>query len=208
MARTQTVTDWRKEWFEIADATYLKTAARAALPRVALHAVQTSIEANKAPHHVDDAVFFEAPSRIQASLSRMIGAKPEEIALTTGASTGAAAVAHFLRSEPGDEVVTAAEGKQAARSVAIELLATLQATIGDLNDLRRIVTLLVFVNSWPNVVETHVVANGASELFIEVFEERGAHARSAVGVLQIPFGCCVEIEMFVETFVSESACEL
>jgi enamine deaminase RidA (YjgF/YER057c/UK114 family) len=53
-----------------------------------------------------------------------------------------------------------------------------------------------------------MVANGASELFIEVFEERGPHARSAVGVSQIPFGCCVEIEMVVEVFVSESACEL
>jgi len=62
VATIQTATDWRKEWFEIADATYLNTAAHAALPRVALHAVQTSIEANKSPHHMDDAVFFEAPS--------------------------------------------------------------------------------------------------------------------------------------------------
>src|SRR5271168_4742432 len=107
MAIIQTATDWRKEWFEIADATYLNTAAHAAIPRVALHAVQTSIEVNKSPHHMDDAVFFEAPSRIRASLSKMIGAKPEEIALTTGASTGAAAVAHFLRWKPGDEIITA-----------------------------------------------------------------------------------------------------
>src|SRR5712675_2943607 len=107
MATIQTATDWRKEWFEIADATYLNTAAHAAIPRVALHAVQTSIEANKSPHHMDDAVFFEAPSRIRASLSKMIGAKPEEIALTTGASTGVAAVAHLLRWKPGDEVITA-----------------------------------------------------------------------------------------------------
>ena len=106
------------------------------------------------------------------------------------------------------EEITTAEGKQAARSVAIELLATLQAAIGDLNDLRRIVKLLVFVNSGPHFTEVHMVANGASELFIEVFEERGAHARSALGVSQIPFGCCVEIEMVVETFVSESECEL
>src|SRR5260370_16745065 len=56
---------------------------------------------------MDDVVFFEAPSRIRASLSKMIGAKPEEIALTTGASTGVAAVAHFLRWNPGDEVITA-----------------------------------------------------------------------------------------------------
>jgi cysteine desulfurase/selenocysteine lyase len=107
MATIQTATDWRKEWFEIVDATYLNTAAHAAIPRVALHAVQTSIEVNKSPHHMDDVVFFEAPSRIRASLSKMIGAKPEEIALTTGASTGAAAVAHFLRWKPGDEVITA-----------------------------------------------------------------------------------------------------
>ena len=70
------------------------------------------------------------------------------------------------------EEITTAEGKQAARSVAIELLATLQAAIGDLNDVRRIVKLLVFVNSGPHFTEPHVVANGASELFIEVFGER------------------------------------
>jgi enamine deaminase RidA (YjgF/YER057c/UK114 family) len=103
----------------------------------------------------------------------------------------------------GDQITTA-EGKQAARSVAIELLATLQAAVGDLNDVRRIVKLLVFVNIGLHFTEPHVVANGASELFIEVFQERGAHARSALGVSQIPFGCCVEIEMIVETFGSES----
>jgi len=83
MVAASTATDWRKEWFEIDDATYLNTAAHAAIPRVALHAVQTSIEANKFPHRVEDAVFFEAPVRIRTSLSKMIGAKPEEIALTT-----------------------------------------------------------------------------------------------------------------------------
>ena len=51
MATTQTVTDWRKEWFEIEDATYLNTAAHAAMPRLTLRAVQNSIEANKFPHH-------------------------------------------------------------------------------------------------------------------------------------------------------------
>lgn len=106
------------------------------------------------------------------------------------------------------EGITTAEGKQAARGVAIEVLATLQAAIGDLNAVRRIVKLLAFVNSGPHFTEAHLVANGASELFVEVFEERGAHARSAVGVSQIPFRCCLEIEMVVETFVSESECEL
>ena len=107
MATTQAAADWSKEWFEIEDATYLNTAAHAAIPRVALGAVQASIEANKFPHHVEDAVFFEAPVRIRKSLSKIIGAKPEEIALTTGASTGVAAVAHLLTWQPGDEVITA-----------------------------------------------------------------------------------------------------
>src|SRR5437879_4075658 len=104
MATTQTVTDWRKEWFEIEDATYLNTAAHAAMPRVTLRSVQNSIEANKFPHHLDDAVFFEAPIRIRASLSKMIEARPEEIAVTAGACAGVATVAHFLTWKPGDEV--------------------------------------------------------------------------------------------------------
>ena len=101
--------------------------------------------------------------------------------------------------------ITIEEGKQAARDIAIELIATLQAAVGDLNKITRIVVL---VNSTPHFKEPHVVANGASELLREVFGERGTHARSSFGVSQIPFGCCVEIEMVVETFVSESECEL
>jgi enamine deaminase RidA (YjgF/YER057c/UK114 family) len=104
--------------------------------------------------------------------------------------------------------ITIEEGKQAARDIAIELIATLQAAVGDLNKITRIVKLVVLVNSTPHFTEPHVVANGASELFIEVFGERGTHARSSFGVAQIPFGCCVEIEMVVETFVSECECEL
>jgi len=94
--------------------------------------------------------------------------------------------------------MTTPEGKQAARGIAIELLATLHAALGDLNNVIRIVKLLVLVNSAPDFTEQHVVANGASELFVEVFGKRGAHARSAFGVAQIPFGACVEIEMIVE----------
>lgn len=94
--------------------------------------------------------------------------------------------------------ITTAQGKEAARGVAIELLATLQSALGDLDNVIRIVKLLVPVNSGPDFTEPHVVANGASELFLEIFGERGAHARSAFGVAQIPFGACVEIEMIVE----------
>jgi len=94
--------------------------------------------------------------------------------------------------------LTTAEGKQAAQSIAVDLLATLQAAVGDLNKIRRIVKLLVLVNSTPTFTEQHLVANGASELFVDIFGERGPHARSAFGIAQIPFGSCVEIELIAE----------
>ena len=94
--------------------------------------------------------------------------------------------------------LTTAQGKQAAQAIAIDLLATLQAAVGDLNKIHRIVKLLVLVNSAPAFTEQHLVANGASELLMEIFGERGAHARSAFGVAQIPLGSCVEIELIAE----------
>jgi enamine deaminase RidA (YjgF/YER057c/UK114 family) len=97
----------------------------------------------------------------------------------------------------GENLVTA-QGKEAARGIAIELLATLQGALGDLNKIARIVKLLVLVNSAPTFTEQHLVANGASELLVEVFGEKGAHARSAFGVAQIPLGACVEIELVAE----------
>jgi enamine deaminase RidA (YjgF/YER057c/UK114 family) len=97
----------------------------------------------------------------------------------------------------GESLFTA-QGKEAARGIAIELLATLHAALGDLNKITRVVKLLVLVNSAPTFTEQHLVANGASELLIEVFGEKGAHARSAFGVAQIPLGACVEIELVAE----------
>ncbi len=90
------------------------------------------------------------------------------------------------------------EGKIAARSIAIDLLASLQACIGDLNRVTRIVKVMSLVNSTPEFTEQHLVTNGCSELLAEIFGVRGQHARSAFGVAQIPFGACVEIEMIVE----------
>jgi enamine deaminase RidA (YjgF/YER057c/UK114 family) len=94
--------------------------------------------------------------------------------------------------------VTTDDGQMAARSVAIDLLGTLNAALGDLNKVSRIVKLMVLVNSTSTYTEQHVVANGASQLFEEVFGAKGTHARSAFGVAQIPFGSCVEIEMIAE----------
>ena len=90
-------------------------------------------------------------------------------------------------------------GKAAARAIAIDLLGTLHAAVGDLNKVARIVKLMSLVNSTPDYTEQHLVTNGASELIAEVFgAEVGSHARSAFGVAQIPLGACVEIEMIAE----------
>jgi enamine deaminase RidA (YjgF/YER057c/UK114 family) len=97
----------------------------------------------------------------------------------------------------GDSLSTE-EGRAAARSIAIDLLATLHAHTGDLNRVTRIVKLMSLVNSTPGFTEQHIVTNGASELVADVFGERGKHARSAFGVAQIPLGACVEIEMIAE----------
>lgn len=97
----------------------------------------------------------------------------------------------------GDNLDTAT-GQQAARAVAIDLMATLQAAVGDLSKVRRIVKVMSLVNSTLDYTEQHLVTNGCSELLGEVFGDRGAHARSAFGVAQIPLGACVEIELIAE----------
>ena len=91
-----------------------------------------------------------------------------------------------------------AQGQAAARSVAIDLMGTLHAAVGDLNRVKRIVKLMSLVNSTADFTEQHLVTNGASELMGEVFGASGAHARSAFGVAQIPLGACVEIELIAE----------
>ena len=90
------------------------------------------------------------------------------------------------------------EGKEAARAVAIDLLGTLHAAVGDLNKIQRIVKVMSLVNSTPDFVEHHLVTNGCSELIGQIFCEKGAHARSAFGVAQLPMGACVEIELVAE----------
>ena len=94
--------------------------------------------------------------------------------------------------------LTTVEGKDAARAVAIDLMGTLHAAVGDLTQIKRIVKLMVLVNSTPAFTEQHLVANGASEFFAEVFGDIGMHVCSAFGVAQIPFGSCVEIELVAE----------
>ena len=90
------------------------------------------------------------------------------------------------------------EGKAAARAIAIDLLGTLQAAVGDLGKVKRLVKVMSLVNSTPDFTEQHLVTNGASELLGQLFGQQGAHARSAFGVAQLPMGACVEIELIAE----------
>ncbi|SHN84486.1 RidA family protein [Bradyrhizobium erythrophlei] len=96
------------------------------------------------------------------------------------------------------EDITLEEGRLAARSAAIDLLATLQHATGNLDAIARISKLTAMVASTPQFFQQHLVANGASELFAEIFPDMGPHARSAFGVVQLPLQACVEVELVAE----------
>ena len=88
-------------------------------------------------------------------------------------------------------------GMAAARRCGIMLLAQIQAALGSLDRVERIVKLGVFVNSTADFTDHPKVANGASELMVEVFGEAGKHARAAVGVAALPLGVAVEVDAVV-----------
>ena len=98
---------WKDEWFPIDDVTYLNFAAHAAIPRVALNAVQSSVAAKRRPHIVDDWSFFSVAASLRQTLATLIGANPDEVALTSGAGAGLAAIAYAIQWSRGDEVVIA-----------------------------------------------------------------------------------------------------
>src|SRR5271170_7815786 len=100
-------TDWKNEWFPIEDAVYLNFAAHAAIPRVALNAVQASVAAKMRPHIVDDQSFFSVARSLRQTLATLIGASQGDIALTSGAGAGLATIAYALKWSPGDEVIIA-----------------------------------------------------------------------------------------------------
>src|SRR5258708_10895394 len=105
MAATTTSlqTDWRKEWFEIEDATYLNLAGQSPMPKVSIRAVQAALEAKKYPHQKPDSTFFEVPNRIRASIAKLIGGEPEEVALTSGPGARGTAAADWLRCKSREE---------------------------------------------------------------------------------------------------------
>ncbi|MGH2572392.1 MAG: RidA family protein [Actinomycetota bacterium] len=89
-------------------------------------------------------------------------------------------------------------GAEAARRCVLQALAALKAELGSLDRIRRIVKLSVFVSSAQGFTDQPKVANGASDLLVEVFGEAGRHARAAVGVSELPLGAPVEVELVAE----------
>ena len=94
--------------------------------------------------------------------------------------------------------VSIEEGYEGARLTAVNQLAVLKEMLGDLSKVKRVVKVLGMVNSAPEFVQQPAVINGFSDLIVEVFGERGRHARAAVGMASLPRGQAVEIEMIVE----------
>jgi enamine deaminase RidA (YjgF/YER057c/UK114 family) len=94
--------------------------------------------------------------------------------------------------------VSLEQGREAARLVCLNCLATVKTALGDLDKVQRVVKLLGFVNSAPGFEAQPQVINGASDLLVELFGERGRHARSAVGMAELPLDFPVEIEVIVE----------
>ena len=94
--------------------------------------------------------------------------------------------------------LTVEEGYAAARLTGIALLASLKAEIGSLDRVRRIVRVVGMVNATPEFTDQSKVINGCSDFLVEVFGERGKHARAAVGMVSLPIGLAVEIHMIVE----------
>jgi len=103
----------------------------------------------------------------------------------------------YIRGKVGRDL-TVEQGYEAAKVVALNMLQSLKGIVGDLDKVRRIVKVLGFVNCTEDFPDQPKVINGASDLFVELYGERGRHARSAVGMYQLPFGISVEIEMVVE----------
>lgn len=102
-----------------------------------------------------------------------------------------------MRGKVGEDL-SVAEGYQAARDTGLEIIAVLRAATGDLGRIKQFVKVLGMVNSSPDFTKHPAVINGFSDLMVEVFGEKGKHARSAIGVASLPNNMAVEIEVIVE----------
>lgn len=104
-AQTQTAVDWREEFWDSDGRIYLDCAAQGPFPRVTIRAVEQALALKKHPERITSELYFGLPEQTRAALARLIGARPSEIALTTGASDGINAVARGLAWQPGDEIL-------------------------------------------------------------------------------------------------------
>ncbi|MGD0594646.1 MAG: RidA family protein [Acidimicrobiales bacterium] len=107
---------------------------------------------------------------------------------------GPIAGAEMMRGKVGSDL-SLDEGRTAARMTALSILATLQAELGELDRIERIVKVFGMVNAAPGFDQMPAVVDGCSDLLVEVFGEAGRHTRSAVGLAELPFGIAVEIEL-------------
>jgi enamine deaminase RidA (YjgF/YER057c/UK114 family) len=103
----------------------------------------------------------------------------------------------YIRGRLGRDM-TVEQGYEAAKQVTLNILQSIKGEIGDLDKVRRVVKMLGFVNCTEDFPDQPKVINGASDLLVALYGERGRHARSAVGMYQLPFGIAVEIELVVE----------
>jgi enamine deaminase RidA (YjgF/YER057c/UK114 family) len=99
-----------------------------------------------------------------------------------------------MRGKVGRDL-TVEQGRQAARATALSILATLEAELGDLDKIQRILKVFGMVNVAPGFDQTPAVIDGCSDTLVEIFGDAGRHARSAIGVAELPFGIPVEIEL-------------
>ncbi len=104
-ARTEPAVDWREEFWDFENRIYLDCANHGPMPKVSLRAAEAALDFKKYPERLTNEYYFELPAQTRAALAQLIGAKPSEIALTTGASDGVNAVATGLRFKPGDEIL-------------------------------------------------------------------------------------------------------
>jgi enamine deaminase RidA (YjgF/YER057c/UK114 family) len=137
---------------------------------------------------------FKLPSR--RSAGQYVGAvRSGDLVFVSGA--GPVGPEGMITGKLGVDVDVKA-GQDAARLCALNCLSALQEVLGDLDKVSQVVKVLAFVNSGAGFSQQHVVVDGASSFLLSLFGNRGAHARSSVGVAELPFNIPVEVEMIVE----------
>lgn len=139
---------------------------------------------------------IELPTPMQPAANYVPATRSGRLVFVSGQGPMAGGEVVF-RGKVGAEL-TEEQGRQAARLTMLNALAVLRQALGSLDEVSRILKLLAWVRSAEGFQRQHVVVNGASDLLVEIFGERGRHARSAVSAHELPFGIAVEIEMVVE----------